>query len=355
MQRDNNKINNIGASLLKSSLNSDPKWLLIWGVIISLFELLLLITAARIDGTWKIVNGIGLSNHYAIFTFLVGDITLLFFLRKYIDTTQSFRKNLELTEQHKKIVENYIEQFKNNIFMKNHSKFLYIFFILIGLIFWASNLHHHLSGNTVNQWGRLTYDAFQFKWGFYCTRVHLFISWVVILPFFAFATIYSTLTLVTIIKDMDNKSILPFDMLHNDQCGGYSFIGEAHIYFNLIISVCYIEVSSVVFISKDITLEQLLIYIFLTITLFLGNTIILHSSLDSLKRARNKILNAYKQKIAQSNHGYNFEIYKYCINEVKHSPFTKYSVNMIRATKLVAFAISLSLQIKKIITFAQTL
>ena len=342
-------------SLVSSFLDSPPKWLLIWGIIISLFELLLLIVAARIDGTLRITNGIGLLNHYAIFTFLIGDITLLFFLRKYIDTAQLFRENLELTEQQNRIVENKIEIFKNNILMKNHSKFLYIFFFLIGLIFWISNLQHHISGNTVNQWGRITYDAFQFKWGFYCTRIHLFISWVLILPFFAFATIFSTLTLVTIIKEMDKKNILPFDILNNDKCGGYSFIGDAYIYFNLIISVCYIEVSSVVFISKEITLEQLLIYIFLTIALFLGNTIILHSSSDSLKRGRNKILNVYKQKISNSNYGYNFEIYKYCINEVGHSPFTKYSKNMIRVTKLLAFAISLSLQIGKILTITKIL
>ncbi len=340
-------------SILDSFLNNSSGWLLKWGVLISCLEWLLLMIAANIDGTWRIQNGIGLSEHYAILTFLLGDITFLFFLRKYIDTTQTFKNNLDLTKEQSRIVDKNIAKFRNNICMKKRSKFMFFFFVLIGLLFWLSNFWHHFSGNTVNQWGQITYDAFQYKWGFYCTRIHLFISWVIILPFFAFATLLSTLTLVTIIKEMNRKNILPFDILHNDKCGGYSFIGDAHIYFSLIISICYIEVSSVVFISKEITTEQLIIYILLTISLFLGNTIMLHSSSTYLKQARNKILNTYKQKLSKSNKGNNFEIYKYCINEVGYYPFTKYSLNIIRVTKLMAFAISLSLQIKKILTFVQ--
>ncbi|WP_419785096.1 hypothetical protein [Pseudodesulfovibrio sp.] len=337
-----------GRFLVDRFLSSGTISLLFGGAVLSLTELGLLLFSAYQDGTFHIENGIGLLRHYAIFTFLVGDVFLLYWLKKYIDIIHLFNDRLQLTKLQKRIVEERLALFKSNITFQTPMKYLYIGFLLVGALFWFSNMIHHISGNTVNQWGRLTFDAYQYKYGFYCTRIHLFLSWILIFPFFAFATICSTLTIVTIIREMDSQGVLDFDLLHNDKCGGYSFIGDAQIYFNFMISICYIEVSSVVFISKEITLEQLFIYVLLTCTLFLGNSLILYNSSQSLKIAREKVLEVYKYGLQEAKPHFHFEIYRYCLNEVGYKPFSRYSKHIIHGTKLVAFVISFGFQIEKI-------
>jgi hypothetical protein len=285
------------------------------GVALSLLDFIAIYAAAARDGVLHLSQGIGLLDHYGLLSTIVGNSISLYAAKKYYDGICSIRSSKAVTNT--AVIEKSLKELKVMIEMDGKYQFVTYLLIIFGALCWMSNLAIHVIGNPVAKWG-LVFDSLDHPWSFFVGRVHLFYSWIIIMPFVVHVMVFSSLQLRKAMAIASDAGILRYDLLNPDERGGFGFVDNSLLAFNAVAALFYIEITMHIETFAKLNLEHIVDYIILTVLLVGINKMFFADMYAAIKRFRLEALNKVKEKVFK-NDELSFEVLKYCYERRVHT------------------------------------
>lgn len=189
---------------------------------------LVICLASRLDGTWFMSGGgKGLFQHYgmlAIFatTPIIIILTTLA-LQKFLLAIEELH-NYTLLGTIPPDLKRLVDRHVRSLALCGKSVRLFALFSLIGLLFSVANIVQTLK--PITTYGNDVYDAYQYTYGFYSTKLYLCLIWTFAYPAALFIAVHITISLVAILRHMCRHDLLRIDFFHPDNCGGVSIFGS---------------------------------------------------------------------------------------------------------------------------------
>ena len=316
-------VNSVRA-LAKQFVRRSPMTLLVFGVAVSLIDFVALYAAAAQEGVLHINQGIGLLDNYGLLSTIVGNAVSLYVAKKYYDGVCSIRTSKAIVNPAP--VEESLSTLTDMIQMRRKYKFLIYGLVIIGLLFGLSNLAGHLIDNPEVRWGHKVFDSKDHLLSFIANRAHGIYTLLIIMPFVGHVMVYSSFQLRQAIALASREGALTYDLLNPDQRGGFGFVDKAHIAFNVVAALVYIQITMHIETFK-MNPEHVIAYIVLTLLLVFINRIFLGDIYATVKRLRLESLNKVKDK-AYNDDKMSFEILKYCYERrVSISSIVNFAIN----------------------------
>ncbi|MGZ5436150.1 MAG: hypothetical protein ACXWID_12850 [Pyrinomonadaceae bacterium] len=286
---------------------SPTTWLGI-GVALSVVDFATLYVAAVRDGVLYIDQGIGLLNHYGLLSTIVGNAIALYTAKKYYDGVRSITDSKAVVKG--AALKQPLKDLQEMVELRGKPQFLMYFFLVLGVYFWASNFSTHIFGDPVAKWGHVL-DSKAHTWSFLAGRLHNIYTWIVIMPYVAHVMIWSFIQLWMAMKIALKERALKYDLLNPDHCGGFGFVYNALIAFNVVLALVVIEVTAHSATFGRLNFEHIANYTILTVLLLGINNLFFAYMYGPIKRLRMESLNNVKDEVFKNNN-LSLEILKYC-------------------------------------------
>src|ERR1051325_7932155 len=294
--------------LSKQFVRLSPAILLGVGITLSLIDFVTIYVAAVRDGVLYINQGVGLVNHYGLFSTIVGNAIALYVAKRYYDGVCSMRESKALVDG--AVIRNPLKELKDIVELNGKSQALMYFFLVLGIYFWASNFATHIFGDPVAKWGHVL-DSKIHPWSFVAGRLHNIYTWIIIMPFVAHVMLWSFIQLWRAMVTALKKGVLRYDLLNPDQRGGFGFVYNALIAFNVVAVLVLIEIISHNATFSRLNFEHIADYSIVMVILFGINNLFFVNMYAPIKRLRMESLNKMKDEVFRNNN-LSFEILKYC-------------------------------------------
>ncbi|MGA9998221.1 MAG: hypothetical protein WBP93_22605 [Pyrinomonadaceae bacterium] len=278
------------------------------GVVLSLVDFITIYIAAVRDGVLYINQGVGLFNHYGLFSTIIGNAIALYAAKKYYDGVCSIRDSKAVVDS--AVIKKPLKDLQDMVELRGKYRRIIYSFLVLGTLFWASNAGIHLLGDPVARWGHVL-DAADHPWSFVAGRLHNIYTWIIIMPFVVHVMICSSIQLWRAMAIALKEGVLRYDLLNPDQRGGFGFVDNALLAFNVIAALVFIEITLHSETFGRLNLEHITDYIILIVLLFGINKLFFAHMYATVKRLRMKSLNKVKDDVFNNNE-LSFEILKYC-------------------------------------------
>lgn len=302
---------NPARALSRQFLGRAPLTLLVVGIVLALADFGLLYRAAVKDGVLYIEGGVGLLQNYGLLATVLGNSVYFYLARKYYDAAYSIKKSKALINAEP--VENPLSLLTSIIKLEKPAfRILLYVLILVGALYWTGNVRTHVFGDPKLRWGdKMFFDTLNHRSSFYASKFHDLYSWVIVLPFVGFVLILTSFQYRRTIRAAVRGKALHYDLLNPDRRGGFLFVEKAHLVFNLIIALIYLQVTMHIETFKVVNAGYVSSYMVLTLLLISVNRIFLGHIYSAIKELKLESLNKVKDK-AYNNDKLSFEILKYC-------------------------------------------
>jgi hypothetical protein len=231
--------------------------------------------------------------------------------------------------------------------MEREYRVLIYLLIVIGSAYWISNVGFHVIGNPEIHWGHKVFDSPDHRLTFYASRVHNVYTWLIVLPLLGHVMIYTSIQLKKLIAIAAQQHALRYDLLNPDQKGGFLFVEKAHVAFNFVIALVYLQITVHIETFERMNAEHLIAYIFVTLLLIGINRIFLGDVYSTIKELKLDALNSVKDNVYE-NDKLSFEILRYCY-ERRINEFSIVNFAIQAGAILISGAIKLWPLISKII------
>jgi hypothetical protein len=299
---------NPARALSRQFIRRSPTALLGIGMALAIIDFVTLYTAASWEGVLYIDQGIGLLNHYGIFSTVLGNAISLYAAKKYYEGVCSIRDSKAVTS--KAVLEKPLKELTAMIELRGRYRYIMYFLLILGTIFLVSNAAIHIFGNPTARWGHV-FDSLAHPWSFVGGRLHNLYTWVVIMPFVAHVVICSSIQLRRAMAVAAKKGALQYDLLNPDQRGGFGFIDNSLLAYNVIAALVYVEITMHAETFSRLNLEHIVDYVILTALLIGVNKMLFADTYATVKRLRLESLNRVKDEVFKNN-SLSFEVLKYC-------------------------------------------
>jgi hypothetical protein len=256
----------------------------------------------------QINQGVGLFNHYGLFSTILGNAISLYASKKYYEGVCSIRDSKAVINN--AVIEKSLKDLKTMIELSGEYRLIMYFLVILGTLFWASNFATHVFGDPVAKWGYVI-DSKDHPWSFVAGRLHNIYTWIIIMPFVVHVMICSSIQLRKAMTIASTKSVLKYDLLNPDQRGGFGFVDNSLLAFNVIAALVYIEITMHIETFARLNFEHIIDYIILTILLVGINRMFFADMYATIKKLRFESLNKVKEEVFK-NDKLSFEILKYC-------------------------------------------
>jgi hypothetical protein len=296
-------------TLAHQFLTSSPLTLLAFGILLSLFDFSALYGAASRDGVLRIDHGVGLLQNYGLISSIFGNSVFLYLAKIYYDAIRSIRKSKAVADSAP--LEASLAGLDAMIAMEREYRFLAYLFLVIGSAFWVSNVSFHVIGNPELRWGHKVFDSPDHRLAFYASRLHNAYSWLIVLPLLGHVMIYASVQLRRIVGAAAERRLLRYDLLNPDQKGGFLFVERAHVAFNAVVALIYVQITMHIETFSQMHAEHVVAYVFVTVAFIGINRIFLGDIYATVKDLKLDALNRIKDSVYE-NDKLSFEILKYC-------------------------------------------
>lgn len=185
--------------------------------------------------------------------------------------------------------------------------------VFIGALAWLANVAFHVFGNPEVRWGHKVFDSIDHPLSFTASRLHNLYTWLVIMPFVGHVMIVTTLQLRRAMRTAFWESALKYDLLNPDERGGFGFVDNAHIAFNVVAALVYVQITLHIETFERMNAEHIIGYSILTLMLIGTNWIFLGDIYGKIKALRFESLNELKDRVFDDK--LNFEVLKYCLEQ----------------------------------------
>jgi hypothetical protein len=299
---------NPARGLAKQFVRRSPSTLLAIGIVFSLIDFAAFYAAAVRDNVLYIDHGIGLFNHYGLFSMFVGNAISFYAAKKYYEGVCSIRFSKAVVDD--ELIKKPLKHLKDMIELRGKPQFIMYFFVVLGTYFFVSNLATHLFGDPLSKWGRVL-DMKIHPWTFWVGRLHNIYSWIILMPFIVHVMICSSIQLQKTMTLASEKGILKYDLLNPDQRGGFGFLDRTLLAFNIVVALVYIEITLHAHTFGRLNLEHIVDYVILTLLLMGINRMFFANMYATVKKLKLQSLNKVKDEVFNNNK-LSFEILKYC-------------------------------------------
>jgi hypothetical protein len=298
-------------------LRRSPQTLLAVSLVLSLLDFVTLYAAAKAEGVLRIHGGIGLLENYGLLSSIFSNSFLLYLARRYYDALYSVRTSKAV--QSDVPLAKSLSDLDAMIRMERAYGLLIYLLVAMGAVLWVSNVSFHVFGNPEVRWGHKVFDSTDHPMTFVASRLHNFYTWLVLLPFVGHAIIVTSIQMRVAVGVGARQGVFRYDLLNPDQKGGFLFVEKAHVAFNVIIALFYVDITMHIGTFERMNTEHIIAYAAATVLLIGGSRIFLGGVHSAIKTLKLKSLNDVKDKVYK-NDGLSFEILKYCyerrINEL---------------------------------------
>ncbi|HJP93597.1 MAG TPA: hypothetical protein VJ875_16680 [Pyrinomonadaceae bacterium] len=253
-------------------------------------------------------QGIGLSNHYGLISTILGNAIAWYAAKKYYDGVCSIRFSKAVVNN--EVIETPLKDLKDMVELRGKYQFIIYFFLFIGTAFWVSNFAIHVFGDPLAKWGPVL-DTKDHPWCFLMGRLHNIYSWIILMPFVAHVMICASIQLQRTMRIASENRAIKYDLLNPDQRGGFGFIDNSLLAFNILAAIVYVEVTLHAETFKRLNLEHIVDYFIVTLLLVGINRMFFANMYATVKRLRIQSLNEVKDQVFKNNE-LSFEILKYC-------------------------------------------
>jgi hypothetical protein len=285
--------------------------LLAVGFGVSGFDFLFLLGAAAKESVLHIPQGVGLLDNLGLLSTVIGNAFSLYIVRRYYDYVCAIRDSKALVSP--KVIKPALSRLRAMIRMHKRAVFIIIILVAAGAYFWTSNLMSHY-GDPQIRWGhKLFFDTRDHHLSFIASRVHNFVTWVIIGPFVLHVMIVTTFQLRRMLTAGCRRKALKYDLLNPDQRGGFGFAENAHIVFNVVVALIYVIVTMHIITFERMNPDHFALYLFLTLALVGTNWVFLGDIYEQIKILRSDSLNEFKDRFFANT--LDFEVYKYCMKQ----------------------------------------
>lgn len=285
-----------------------PMTLLVFGVLVSLVDSALLYMAAAEEGVLYISEGVGLLQHYGLFSSIIGNAIFPYLAKKYYDGVCSIRESKAVVDVMP--VGESLSTLTDITKLEREYRLSWYLMITIGALSWLVNVLYHVIGNPQIKWAHKVFDSTDHPLTFWASRLHNLYTWLVILPFLAHVIIYSSIQLWRAIANASRAGVLTYDLLNPDRRGGFAFVDNAAFAFNVVVVLVYIQIMLHVGTFK-MNFEHIIIIVLLALVAIFINRIFLGSIYATIKALKLKALNSMKDRVYKDDK-MSFEILKYC-------------------------------------------
>lgn len=303
--------------VLNQFLCRSPMILLAVGSLVSGLDFLFLYVAAAKESVLHIPGGVGLLDNLGLLSTVIGNAFSLYVVRKYYDYVSAIRDSKAVVNP--RVIEPALSRLKAMIRMHRRAVLVIIILVALGAFFWTSNLMSHYADPQI-RWGqKLFFDTRDHRLSFVASRLHNLITWVFIGPFVLHVMIVTTFQLRRMIAAACRRKALKYDLLNPDQRGGFGFVENAHIAFNVVVALIYVIVTMHIVTFERMNPDHFALYLFLTLALVGTNWVFLGNIYEQIKALRFDSLNEFKGRFFANK--LDFEVLKYCM-EQKVSAFS---------------------------------
>jgi len=206
---------------------------------------LIICFAAHIDGTWWMRGGgKGFFQHYGMLTIFTTTPIIVILTALAL---QKFRLTMDGLHNYTFLgtvppdLEKLVAWHVRSLSLRKQSAWLFVLFCLIGFLFGVANIVQTIS--PVKTYGNDVFDAIQYPYGFYFTKLYLCLIWTFSYPVALFIALHITISLVIILRYMCRHDLLRIDFFHPDNCGGVSIFGS----INLLVMTIYANFFAVLY------------------------------------------------------------------------------------------------------------
>lgn len=295
-------------ALADQFLRRSPTTLLSFGVAFSLLDFAALYAAAAREGVLHISEGIGLLDNYGLFSTILGNAVFPYIAKKYYDGVCSMEasKAIVKTEPIRKP----LSALADMIRMRRKYQWVYLM-IAVGAFAWLVNVSGHVMDDPVARWGHKVFDSPDHPLSFTASRLHNFYTWLIVMPLLAHVMISSSIQLRRAIAAALREGALQYDLLNPDQRGGFGFVDNANILFNVVAALAYLQITMHIGTFERMNAEHVIAYVALTVLLVVINRMFLGDIYATIKTLRLESLNEVKDNVYKDDK-LSFEILKYC-------------------------------------------
>ena len=297
-------------ALAEQFVRRSPMVLLAIGLAWAVVDFATLYVAAATEGVLRIKNGIGLLNNFGLFSTLFGNAVSLYLAKKYYGGVCSIRISKAVIGNSTNI-EKELSVLGAMVKMRGRYRLLIYGFILVGTMAWLSNVFGHVFDNPQVRWGHKVFDSLDHPLTFTASRMHNIYTWMIVVPFLAHVMIYCSFQLKRTLAIASGEGALTYDVLNPDQRGGFAFVDNANILFNVVAALTYIQVTLHIETFEKMNPEHVVAYVTLTVVLIMVNRLFLGDSYATINALKLEALNRVKSKVYRDDK-LSFDILKYC-------------------------------------------
>lgn len=294
--------------LAEQFVRRSPTTLLGVGAVLAIIDLVAVYAAASRDGVIRIQDGVGLANHYGLFSTIAGNAIALYAARKYYDGVCSIKESKALLNE--TVVKAPLADLLAMVELRGKFRSLLYFLLFVGTLSFFSNLGTHIFGNPLATWG-LVFDSADHRWSFVAGRLHNIYTWIIIMPFVVYVMICSSIQLRRAMRAASDAGVLKYDLLNPDRRGGFGFIERSVLAFNIVGALVYVEITLHSETFKRLNPQHIVNYIILTALLLGVNKMFFADMYATVRKLRLESLNKVKEQVFQNNQ-LSFEILRYC-------------------------------------------
>jgi riboflavin transporter FmnP len=309
---------NPARALAEQFLRWSPMTLLAFGITLSLLDFAALYAASAREGVLHISEGIGLLNNYGLFSTILGNAVFLYVAKKYYDSVCSMRASKAIVKIAP--IEKELATLTAMVGMRREHRLWVYLMVVVGALAWLLNVKFHVIDNPEVRWGHKVFDSPDHPLTFIASRIHNLYTWLVIMPILAHIMISSSIQLRRAITAASRGRVLNYDLLNPDQRGGFRFVDNANILFNIIAALVYLQITMHIETFERMNAEHVIAYVALTVLLIVINRMFLGDIYATIKTLRIESLNKLKDNVYKDDK-LSFEILKYCY-ERKVSEFS---------------------------------
>jgi hypothetical protein len=185
-------------------------------------------------------------------------------------------------------------------------------------------------------YGHDTFDTATHVWSFYVSRPVLFISWVIVIPWFAATLLAHVVAVSTLLARAKREGWASFYVPHPDRCGGYSVFGWADVWYAIGIAIVLVETVLIIMTHHKATVGNGIAIVGITV----GALVIsLFSAIPALKTVWRQRTLLNSKSVLRLRHGGQLD-QESCVVlfNVRFIPYTETAVRLAVGTRILITA-----------------
>ena len=203
--------------------------------------------ACIVDGTWTMASPAkGFSQHYGFWAIFVTTPAILLLtsrlLHQFVERISDIDAYcISMDANIRRTIGVLVERHVQSLRLRSRSATILVM-LMLGLIFWCIlNILNTITPQ--NTYHHDVFDAYAHPYGFYVTKVYVFLVFAIVYAIALFVSLHVTISLISVMRFVRNHGVARVDFFHADNCGGMSRFGNV----NLLILAIYLNFFIVIY------------------------------------------------------------------------------------------------------------